>query len=271
MVLAIQATDVERVALWAGLISSIVGIVLSVVAIVFAVLGSIRLEKVTDATIKSLQKIESDVANVHEQTSGLLKAGWEKMLVSVGNTNKETPATQLIDAKAIAAGLTDEIRSAIERVKEDTDEGKPENSKAWKRFEDTLKEVQTSLAAQMSSMSANARRSASLDERFLGLPADAKELAYQIRNRHLSRQEYKKLKSGSLGDALSALKGAGILIPVSAQKETGEEEQAYWFASRELLPTIVLSRPTDGEVQRSVIAELKRAGYQYLPGGSISS
>lgn len=59
--LAVQATDVDKVALWAGLISNIVGIVLSVVAIVFAVLGSLRLEKVTDATIRSLRKIESDV------------------------------------------------------------------------------------------------------------------------------------------------------------------------------------------------------------------
>jgi hypothetical protein len=266
--IALQATEVEKVALWAGLISSIVSTVLSVVAIVFAVLGSLRLEKVTDATIRSLQKIESDVGNIHEQTSGLLKAGWEKMLVSVGTTDgRSTNPPPQIDVKEIAAGLTSEIRSAVEDLRANSAQGNPENTRAWKELEETMRNVQSALAAQMSAMSSDRRKPSDLDQQFAALPAEARELAYRIRRRHLSTAEYKKLRSGPLGDALSALRGAGILIPVLGNTDDGRKERAYWLASPDLLPTVVLSRPDDPQLHKAIVTELGKAGYRYLGDG----
>jgi hypothetical protein len=54
-------TGVEAVALWVGLISSIVGVVLSVVAIAFAVLVNNRASDINDKMIQSLQKVELTV------------------------------------------------------------------------------------------------------------------------------------------------------------------------------------------------------------------
>lgn len=70
--------DVEKVALWAGLVASIVGIVLSIVAIVFAVLGSLRLEKVTDATIRSLQKLSPTLVTSMSRPRGCLRPDGKK-------------------------------------------------------------------------------------------------------------------------------------------------------------------------------------------------
>ena len=74
--------DVDKIALWAGLISSIVSIVLSIVAIVVAILVNSRSEKVSDQTIKSLQKIESSIERLSGDTSGLIKGAWDTMLAS---------------------------------------------------------------------------------------------------------------------------------------------------------------------------------------------
>lgn len=73
-------SDVEKIALWVGLISSIVSIVLSIVAIVFAGIVDRSARNVSAQTIKSLQKIESYVERLSSDTTGLIKAGWDRML-----------------------------------------------------------------------------------------------------------------------------------------------------------------------------------------------
>jgi mannose/fructose/N-acetylgalactosamine-specific phosphotransferase system component IIC len=62
-------TDVEKIALWVGLIASIVSIVLSVVAIVFARIVDKSAREVSAQTIKSLQKIESYVERLSSVVS----------------------------------------------------------------------------------------------------------------------------------------------------------------------------------------------------------
>jgi hypothetical protein len=259
--MATQVTDVDKVALWAGLIASVAGIVLSIVAIVFAVLGSLRLEKVTDATIRSLQKIESDVGYVHEQTSGLLKAGWEKMLTSVSSDKQGFASMPQVDVKGIAAGIASEIRSAVEDLKEHSAQENPETKGAWKELEETIKDMQSTLA-HMSATSSDEGKVSDLDQQFAGLPPEARELAYQVRGGHLSAGEYKMLKSGPLGDAVHALRPSGTLVPVLGYAGEGrKKERAYWFSSRGLLPTVLLSRPDDTELERAVGTELSRVGY----------
>jgi hypothetical protein len=256
-----SGTDVDKVALWAGLIASIVGIVLSVVAIVFAVLGSLRLEKVTDATIRSLQKIESDVANVHEQTSGLLKAGWEKMLISVGSGQGENSGTARIDVKALAEGFASEMRSALEELKKQETVQEPQVSHAVKELEEAIDNAQATLETQVSSPSSDRRKPSELDRRLAALPAEARELAFQLRSRHLNADQYKTLRSGPLSKAVNSLRRAGIILPRSGYSTDLKEERVYWFPSDELLTTVVLSRPDDEDLARIVRAELDRVDY----------
>jgi hypothetical protein len=105
-------SDVDKVALWAGLIGSIVSTVLSIVAIWFAVHVNARSEAVSDQTIRSLQKIESFVQKLSEDTSGLIKAAWDKMLGHIYRA--EAAATQISSAKEIASGLTTELKTELE-------------------------------------------------------------------------------------------------------------------------------------------------------------
>jgi len=254
-------TELDKVALWAGLISSIVSIVLSVVAIVAAILGNWRLEKVSDATIRSLQKIESDVARVSDETSGLLKAGWEKMLLNLGGT----PAVPMVGnsaagAKEVAAGLMDEIRSAVAELKPQEDEETPQRIKA---LDEALKDVKRTLAAQLSSEdSVPSRHVRPLEQRLAIMPALARELAYEIRNRHLTHDQYQKLRSGPLRSAVVALRSRGILTPLSSKEEA--PQPVYWFPperSEGLVSASVLSRPGVREIEELVRTELARVGY----------
>ena|SRR5436190_17397695 len=101
--------NVEQVALWVGLISGIVSIVMSVVAIAFAVMVDRSSRAVTAQTIKSLQKIESDVERLSSDTRELIKAGWDRMLgsVSLAYPPESTAPSQL--ASGIAAELKSEL------------------------------------------------------------------------------------------------------------------------------------------------------------------
>src|SRR5271156_2537844 len=102
-------TDVEKVALWCGLIASVVSTVLSVVAIWFAIHVNSRSEAVSDQTIRSLQKIESFVQKLSDDTAGLVKAAWDKMLGNMYRT--EGVDAQVSNAKEIASGLTAELKT----------------------------------------------------------------------------------------------------------------------------------------------------------------
>ena len=222
--------EVEHIALWAGLISSIVGIVLSVVAITFSVLGSIRLERVTDQMIKSLQKIESEVERISEETSGLVKAGWERMLGNMASPREINGDSSRASAKEIAAGLTNEIRATLAETEHDHETGAP-NQIA--RIEERLGEIQSTITAMMSNSAdpARLRDGYSWDTRIAKLPDLAREFAYQIRMLHLTREQYEKLRTDThVGSALVRLRKAGILVPLSDHGNS--KSVVYWFPSR---------------------------------------
>src|SRR5258706_16016557 len=96
-------TDVEKIALWVGLFASIVSIVLSFVAIAFAILVDRGARAVSGQTIKSLQKIESDVQRQSDDTRELIKAGWDKMLIGVDKELQPKPFDT--SPKDLAAGI----------------------------------------------------------------------------------------------------------------------------------------------------------------------
>src|SRR5262245_13410053 len=105
-------STVETVALWVGLISSIVSIVLSIVAIVFSLLVERQSSRVAAQTIQSLQKIESAVERLSSDTRELVKAGWDKMLGYVAPPLLNAPIPDAA-AKSVASGITAELRADL--------------------------------------------------------------------------------------------------------------------------------------------------------------
>jgi type II secretory pathway pseudopilin PulG len=82
--LVFALTQVETVGLWVGLVSAIVSIVLSIVAIAFARDVDRRSLEISHQTIRSLEAIQSAVQRLSEDTGGLIKVAWERMLGSMG-------------------------------------------------------------------------------------------------------------------------------------------------------------------------------------------
>src|SRR3954464_15733564 len=99
--------EVERVALWVGLIASVAGIVLSIVAIWFAREVDTRSAAITKQTIQSLQKIESTVERQSKDTQELIKAAWDAMLGGMGQPQTPAPSSpaQAGATQRLASGL----------------------------------------------------------------------------------------------------------------------------------------------------------------------
>jgi hypothetical protein len=119
--------DVAPVGLWIGLISAVVSIVLSIVAILFARDVDRRSLEINNQTIRSLDAIQAAVQRLSDDTGGLIKVAWERMLGSVGPTG--TPAER--ELQALVGGLLGELRedaeelppgASVERLIRDTDE-----------------------------------------------------------------------------------------------------------------------------------------------------
>jgi hypothetical protein len=98
------------------------------------------------------------------------------------------------------------------------------------------------------------------------LPPLARELAYKIRNRHLTRDQYRELRKGPVGDALMRLRARGILTPLSSVED--QSDPVYWFPpekSDRLVSAAILSRPMQKEAEEVVRNELARVGYVPKP------
>ena len=112
-------TELERVALWVGLFAGVVSIVMSFVAIAFAILVDRSARAVSSQTIKSLQKIESEVERLSGDTRELIKAGWDKML---GNVDRDSHVKTIeTPAKEVAAGVASELRAELGLIHNDAD------------------------------------------------------------------------------------------------------------------------------------------------------
>ena len=79
---ALAVTNDATVATWTGVFSSVVSIVLSVVAILFARDVDRRSMEVNNQTIRSLETIQATVQRLSDDTGGLIKMAWERMLGS---------------------------------------------------------------------------------------------------------------------------------------------------------------------------------------------
>jgi hypothetical protein len=262
-------STVEKVALWSGLISSIVSIVLSIVAIVFAVLVDRAARNVTAQTVKSLQKIESEVDRSSSDTRDLIKAAWEKMLVGNGMVQAAASIRGDAPAKEIAAGtaaeLREDLREDIRMLSEKPDASNQNNLE--KSLNEGLQRFQESLVAQIRTELLPRKRGTLVDQAWKildGLSGEAKALAVEIASYHLTRKQYKRLLAGPLSTAISELRHAGILVPLTGQDKAGQEIPVYWFPSRlsqAVSTAIPLITIPSSAARDQVKAELERVGY----------
>src|SRR5918911_2718114 len=161
-------TDVEKIALWAGLISSIVSIVLSFVAIGFAILVDRSAREISAQTIKSLQKIDSDVERLSDDTRELIKAGWDKMLVNV-DRGLITPPNNESQAKEIASGIVAELREELDSQKSEHAGSAAIPPDQIQKMNELLERIESTLTAQLRTQGASERLSDIVDQVNSGL------------------------------------------------------------------------------------------------------
>jgi hypothetical protein len=214
--------------MWVSIIASIAGIVLSIVAIGFAILVDQRSRRISDQNIKSLQKIESVVEHLSDNTRELIKAAWDKLLGSVERFPKEIGDP---DAKQLASGLAAELKSELGLDKDDhmTSEESP-NVEHLTRVVDNL---QSSFEALLRDRQTSPSPSKALDRIFYevsNLSPQSQALIRLIIARHLTRSQYHKaLNSEPLSAPIRELRSAGFLIPVVHKLPDGAEEPCYYF------------------------------------------
>ncbi len=227
--------EVEKVALWAGLLASVVSAVLSIVAIWFAVHVNSRSENVSDQTIRSLQKIESFVQRVSEDTSGLVKAAWDKMLGTFQPT--ET--------------ITSKSSAAVAKLKE--------------RYEKVLGLWEKTLENQILSTPGRGRTQGVFAryKTLSRLSEIAQELTSQISRYHLTRRQYKALINSSLGPSVKELRDAGLLMPLEGRDEN-KSTLVYWFppsTSASIRQALLALPSRSSEIRNAVKEGLHAAGY----------
>lgn len=258
-------TDVEKIALWAGLISSIISIVLSVVATVFAVLVNYRSEKVTDQTVKSLQKIESTVERLSDDTTGLIKGAWDTMLGSVSQAGIRDQGMSANAAKQIASGLASEVRSEIGLDHNQLITSGQNTAELEKKIDAAMERMQETVAGQLRALARSNRPSAVFNKLKIleSLSPPAQELAFSIKGAHLTRDQYKALEKGPLSTVLRELRDSGLLVPASGY-EDGKETPVYYFppGQGKLLRSalLLLERPVSA-IRSLVKSELDKVGY----------
>src|SRR5258708_34989048 len=132
-------SQVETVALWAGLIASIAGIVLSAVATWFALRVNDQATAINNQMIKSLERIESSVERVSSDTRELITAGWNKMLGNMGN-QIDPGASNPDSTDSIVNGVATEIESEL------NEDGSEEPEAKIQRLEEALRELQVTVS-----------------------------------------------------------------------------------------------------------------------------
>jgi len=257
-------SEVEHIALWVGLLGSVISIVLSLVAIWFAVHVNTRSENVSDQTIKSLQKIESFVQRLSEDTSGLVKAAWDKML---GNFHPAESVAGKAADKEVASGLTAELRTELEEESEP--DGNTSAAGLRERYEKMLTLLEKSLESQFASSRIRGRSKGvySLYKSLSKLSPTAQELLNQIKSYHLTRRQYKSLNSSSVGFAIGELREAGLLVPLRGY-DGAKEIPVYWYppsTADNLRKAMLAVRPRDSQTIEIVKNTLRDAGYQGRP------
>jgi hypothetical protein len=248
----VELTQVETVGLWVGLISAVVSIVLSIVAIVFARDVDRRSMEISHQTIRSLEAIQSTVQRLSDDTGGLIKVAWERMLGSM-SAGQPVPAGEL---ETMLGGLLQEFRqdaddlapgTGVDKLAQDMSKrlrraagrrsggDRPEAPKRW-AFNTVVQAIE--------SMS----------------PLAIELLRALADGRHLTRSQYQQLRQDpELALALEELRDSDLLMPL-ARKGKHDEETIYGLAPwlQDVIgPALVFTgheTPSTPEAERAVAA-----------------
>ena len=252
-------SQVETVALWAGIFGSVVSIVLAVIAIRFSFWVNDQATVISEKTIEAIQRIEGTVERLSQDTNGLIKVAWEKMVVP------GTPTTDSGDDpadKSVIEGMVAEIREAIVKA------SPADTSQDMKRFERAIAGLEATMSAELRRPPANTRVS-KVDEfvRAAGQVTPAGlELVRAIvgvrsgGSRHLTSKQYGLLQDGPLQRDLLQLREAGLLVPRKSPRET---TPVYFppYPLDIIRSASLLLDDTPEQIKDRVQSELKRVRY----------
>jgi hypothetical protein len=251
-------SGVETVGLWVGLISAVVSIVLSVVAILFARDVDRRSMEINSQTIRSLEAIQSTVQRLSDDTGGLIKVAWERML----GTMEPGGSAVNRDVEGILSGLLHELR-------QDADDLAPESG-VGKLVQDADRRLRRATSRRGVTDRVEAPKGLAFDaavEAIEAMSPLAIELLRALEGGpSLTRGQYQQLRRDpQLALAIDELRDGELLMPFQHRDANGEETVygiTPWL--RDMIgPALVF---TDHEAPSSTEAQyvrraLQEAGY----------
>jgi hypothetical protein len=252
-------TQLETVGLWAGLLSSVVSVVLSLVAIFFARDVDRRSIEINNQTIRSLQSIQSTVQRLSEDTGGLIKVAWERMLGTMG-APQTTPTDN--DLQGLLAGLLAEFRDDANEIAPGTGVERLARKVGERMRHATDGKSGTERSTGPRSWAFNA-----VVQAIESLSPLAIELLRALEGgHHLTRAQYQELRRDSdLAVAIDELRDHDLLVPLQRRGARGEETIygiAPWF--QEVIgPALVFTgheSPSEADAQK-VMSALREVGY----------
>lgn len=249
-------TQVELVALWSGLIASVVSIALSIVAIVFALWVNTRADRVNKQTIESLRRIEGLTEDMSRDIKELIKSAWDAMLFSPQvNSSSSSFETQREGENEVVAGLVSEMQSQLQ-------EGSAQSLETLRQLIDELRET----VRQNSGSDDREQRLSEIRAAVRTLPPETVELARQLSRGHLDRDQYRELlRKSPLASSLRRLRQRKLLVPLTGTTPDGNEVPVYWFPpdKYELIQAALLVAPDPpADVRDEVRRELERVNHQ---------
>lgn len=268
MVLAL--TDVETVALWAGLLVGVASVVLAIVAIYFSIEVDRRSSATAAETIRSLERIESAAKSQSQDTRDLIKVGWERMLPPAGGLPRAPASEEGI--REVAAGLAAEIRSELglvagEQGDDDTSAVAPDRT--TEQNEELIQQLTETIETSM-----RATRGTAADEvqfwldQLSNLSEESQALARALTKRQITARQWRELRRDPvLQRGFSELRRAGILIPLEGIRRDGRPSLVYWFppgAHRAIRAATLLLPDPPPELISYVESSLERVGYPDL-------
>ena len=181
-------TGVEAVATWIGLLSATVSIVLSVIAILFARDVDHRSVEISSQTIRALESIQATVPRLSDDTGGLIKVAWERMLGSMA-----TPAPRADgDLQGLLSGLLGEFRQDVTELPPGASVAKLTRDVAERLRRATTQGLGGGREGRLKGWAFNAAA-----EAIESLPPLAIELLrYLERGQHLTRHHYRRAPAG---------------------------------------------------------------------------
>jgi hypothetical protein len=251
-------TQLETVGLWAGLLSSVVSVVLSLVAIFFARDVDRRSIEISNQTIRSLQSIQSTVQRLSEDTGGLIKVAWERMLGTMGGQTAQTNN----DLQGLLAGLIAEFREDANEIAPGTGVEKLARTvgERVRRATDGKSGAERGSGPRSWTFNAVVQAIESLS------PLAIELLRALEGGHHLTRTQYQRLRRDpDLAVAIDELRDEDLLVPLQRRGARGDETIygiAPWFL--EVIGAALVftghETPSEAEAQK-VRSALREVGF----------